>query len=553
MDERLQATILVDCAHTQGELKRIWASIGYDEINWTYTPRGKALYRTLRELAEVPYYVRNHNAFTSGNGLSWPAWGSTNVYHEMPDGSPLYDWTISDQVYDTITGAGFRPLIELGFMPRDLAATGAGPSGWSRDLGWESYESDGIWKHPPKDYGRWAELVYQFVTHLVARYGRAQVESWAFELWNEPDIPHYWAGTLEEYCQLYDYTVAAATRALPAVRIGGPGSTSPGNEPARLFLDGFLHHCTAGTNAVTGQTGTRLDFVSFHTKGAHYTPRRVYNPHLPVPQESPSSRVMMLDIRSGLETIARYPALGRLPVLVDECDPAVGTIYGVYDNPNFVVTNNEHYPTFVCALVRRALDLNRHYPNPIDRITAWAFYFEGKRFFEGNRALVTSENIEKPVLNAFRMLAMMGHERLAVASSHSRDVLAADAPEVEVDALAALSGNRVTVLVWHQADPWWLQGQADVALHLDHLPFTGPARLHHYRIDGEHSNAYAEWVRQGRPQDPSPAQVARIKSRQGLERLEPPRVVSAAGGRLELGFRLPLYGVSLIELEPETG
>jgi xylan 1,4-beta-xylosidase len=550
MTEPIHATIEVDCADFQGALKRIWASIGYDEINWTYTPRGKALYRTLRNLAEVPYYVRNHNAFTSGNGLSSPAWGSTNVYHELPDGSVAYDWTISDQVYDVITGAGFRPLIELGFLPRDLVPARMETSDWVRDVGQENYESDGLWKYPPKDYDRWAELVYQFVAHLVARYGRSQVETWRFELWNEPDIPHYWLGTLDEYCKLYDYSVAAAVRALPTIAIGGPGSTSPNNENAGQFLDGFLRHCTSGRDAVTGQTGTRLDFVSFHTKGAHYATRRYYNLRQPIQRETASSAVMMRDIRAGLEIIARYPELRDRPVLVDECDPAVGTIYGVYDNPNFVITNTEQYPTFLCALVKRVLDLNQGYGDPISLITTWAFYFEGKRFFEGNRTLATNENIEKPVLNAFRMLSRMGHTRLAARSSHSRHVLAEAAPRAEVDALAALAGEQVTVLVWHQADEWWLEGEGEITLHVRNLPFSGDAVLRHYRIDGDHSNAYAEWVRHGSPQDPSPAQVAHIKSRQGLEALAPPQVMSTHQGQLEVVFDLPLQATSLIEIEP---
>jgi hypothetical protein len=128
----MDVELRVDCRARLGPLRRIWASIGYDEINWTYTARGKALYRTLRDLAEVPYYVRNHNALTSGNGLSEPARGSTNVYQEAPDGSPVYDWTLVDRIYDTIAGVGFRPVIELGFLPRDLVPAEAQAASWSR-------------------------------------------------------------------------------------------------------------------------------------------------------------------------------------------------------------------------------------------------------------------------------------------------------------------------------------------------------------------------------------------------------------------------------------
>ncbi|MBN1260851.1 MAG: glycoside hydrolase [Anaerolineae bacterium] len=541
-----QATIRVDCNARQGRLRRIWTSIGYDEINWTITPRGKAVLNTLREIAEVPYIIRNHNALTSGNGLSRPAWGSTHVYHEMPDGSVRYDWSLLDQIYDVYVERGFRPLIELGFLPLDLVPdTAAQTADWSRDVGQERYETDGLWKYPPKDDDRWAELVAAFVTHWVERYGPEEVETWYFELWNEPNLPNYWKGTAEDYFRLYRVTVAAATRALPTVKIGGPATTTPGIPMfGGDFFPRFLAFCV--------DNEVRLDFVSFHTKGGMYTPRRIYNPYLPVKKEHPMSAVMMQDMHAALDMIARYPQLKGIPVLVDECDPVVGTIYGVYDNPNFIVTNTEHYPTFLCALIKRILDLDAHFETSVSLITSWAFYFEGKRFFEGNRALVTNENIEKPVLNAFRMLSRMGETRLQATSNRSRNVLDPEAPAAEIDALAAISGERVTVLVWHQADPWWLEGTAEVTLQLASLPFEGQAAVRHYRIDGDHSNAYAAWVQQGEPQEPTPVQIKAIKARQGLELLEPPFTIPTEGNALTLTFALTLYGASLIEIEPAS-
>ena len=545
----MHADIRVDCRAWQGPLRRIWASIGYDEINWTYTGRGRALYRTLRDVAETPYHVRNHNALTSGNGLSEPARGSTNVYQEAPDGSAVYDWAIVDRLYDVIVGAGFHPVVELGFLPRDLVPVTAASADWLKDVGRETYEVDGLWKHPPRDLGRWEALVERFVAHCVERYGRAAVERWWFEVWNEPDIPNYWKGTFEDYCRLYDHAVAGAVRALPSVRIGGPASTGPADPAARAFLERFLQHCVAGKNAVTGGTGTRLDFVSFHTKGAYYAPRRIYNWQRPIERQHPSSGKMLGDIRAGLEAVAAVPALAGLPVVVDECDPAVGTIYGVHDNPSFVVTNSEHYPTFLCALVKRVLDLDRGFGDRIAFVTTWAFYMEGKRWFEGNRTLVTNENVEKPILNGLRLLGRLGQTRVAATSSAGRDVLSGAADGREVDVLAAVDAARVTVLVWHQTDPWWEEDEAAVSLTIEGVPFGGPVTVRHWRIDGRHSNAYAEWRRQGSPEDPSPAQIARLRERQGLELLEPPaRHVIDGNGTLTLGFPLPLHGVSLLEV-----
>src|ERR1700736_4398878 len=119
----VSARVRVDGSRSLGPIRRVWASIGYDELSWTYTPRGKALYRVLGDTVFTggPYDVRMHNTFTSGNGLSGPAAGGGNPYHEMPDGSVRYYWDVLDRTFDTIVGHGGVPLIELGFMPRDLS------------------------------------------------------------------------------------------------------------------------------------------------------------------------------------------------------------------------------------------------------------------------------------------------------------------------------------------------------------------------------------------------------------------------------------------------
>ena len=114
------AQVTVDAADDQGPLTRVWESIGYDEINWTYTPTGKRLLKTFQEFSGHSYYVRPHYVFCSGSGFGIPHWGSGNVYHEDDNGTPYYDFTIVDQTYDAIVDAGHHVLVELGFTPRGL-------------------------------------------------------------------------------------------------------------------------------------------------------------------------------------------------------------------------------------------------------------------------------------------------------------------------------------------------------------------------------------------------------------------------------------------------
>ena len=237
-------------------------------------------------------------------------------------------------------------------------------------------------------------------------------------------------------------------------------------------------------------------------------------------------------------------------MIVDECDPAVGTIYGVHDNPNFVVTNTEYYPAFLCGLVRRVLDLYRAFGDRIAFLTSWAFYMEGKRFFEGNRTLVTNDNLEKPILNGLRLLGRLADTRLGVESTGRRDAARrSTGPARRPRSTRSPPGLPGGSPCWRGIGPTpgGPRAARESRSALEALPFPGPVAVRHWRLDGDHSNAYAEWERQGRPEDPGPAQLARLHESGRLSSSgRPPWSRSAQGDRSKLEFSLPMFGLSLL-------
>src|SRR5678810_1212633 len=257
-----QHIINVDFKKELGKMKPTWAWFGYDEPNYTYMKDGKKLLGEIAALGYVPVYVRAHSLLVTGDGKPALKWGSTNAYTEDANGNAIYDWRITDSIFDTYIKLGMKPLAQIGFMPEALS-TNPQPYKHNWEPGNKYSNIFTGWAYSPKDYKKWAALVYAWVDHCVNRYGKKEVESWYWELWNEPDIP-YWKGTLKEYCKLYDYTSDAVKRALPTARIGGADITGGGNK----FLDSFLHHCIYDTNYVTGRIGSPLDLVSFHAKGS---------------------------------------------------------------------------------------------------------------------------------------------------------------------------------------------------------------------------------------------------------------------------------------------
>lgn len=168
-----KVTLNIDAAKEIGEMKPIYAYFGYDEPNYTYMENGKKLLSEIAALSPVPVYIRVHNLLTTKEGEPDLKWGFSNVYTEDENGNPVYDWTIIDKIFDTYIERGLRPLVELGFMPKALS-TKPEPYKHEWSSGGELWTG---WTYPPKDYKKWAELVYQLVIHAKERYGENEIKT----------------------------------------------------------------------------------------------------------------------------------------------------------------------------------------------------------------------------------------------------------------------------------------------------------------------------------------------------------------------------------------
>jgi xylan 1,4-beta-xylosidase len=222
-------------------------------------------------------------------------------------------------------------------------------------------------------------LVYQWVTHCAQKYGRAEVESWLWEVWNEPNIS-YWKGTPDEYHKLYDYSVDAVKRALTAAQVGGADSTGPGSNSAAAFLRAFLDHVVHGKNYVTGKTGAPLDFISFHAKGA---PRFVEgNVVMGIDRQ-------LNDLAKGFEIIASVPELKNRPIIIEESDPEGCAACSSRVYPQNAYRNGLMYASYTAAVMPRHLDLAARYGVNLRGAVTWAFEFEDQAYFDGFRDLAT--------------------------------------------------------------------------------------------------------------------------------------------------------------------
>jgi xylan 1,4-beta-xylosidase len=527
--ESFPVSIQVDAAKPKSELKPIWRFFGADEPNYAYMKNGQKLLTELGELGGV--YFRTHNLLTSGDGTPALKWGSTGAYREGAQGQPVYNWTILDRIFDTYLGRGVRPYVQIGFMPKDLSIKPEPyQHHWTPRARYEDIYTG--WAYPPKDYAKWGQLVFQWTKHCLEKYGRAEVESWFWEVWNEPNIG-YWRGTPEEFLKLHDYAVDAVRRALPTAKVGGPDTAGSGGR----FTRNFIEHCLRGTNYASGKTGTPIDFVSFHAKGAPvYT-----NGHVRMGIAN-----HLRTIEDGFRIIASYPELNGKPVVIGESDPEG---CAACQGPQLAYRNGTMYSSYTVAAFARKYDLaDQHGINLAGALT-WAFEFEDQPYFAGFRSLA-SNGIDKPVLNVFRMFSHLNGQRLPVESDRAvslETILRNGVRErPDVAALAALDQHQLSVLVWHYHDDDLPGPDAVINLLINGLQRPkGKMVLEHFRVDQDHSNAFTVWKNMGSPQEPTPQQQAQLEKAGRLAALNSPDLMTAHG-QLAVNFTLPRQAVSLL-------
>jgi len=532
-------SIQVHAAQPTGSYTPIWNYFGADEPNYLYAPNGKKLLGELAALSPIPVYFRPHNLFTTGDGEGSLKWGSTNVYTEKPDGTPVYDFKITDQIFDALVQSHIRPLIEIGFMPEALSTH---PEPYRH-----TFPKGDIftgWTYPPKDEAKWAKLVAAYTAHLRDRYG-SQTATWLWEVWNEPDIG-YWHGTPAEYDRLYDLTAAAIRQQLPTAKIGGPEATgvSDHSEP---FLRQFLDHCAHGVNAATGATGAPLDFISYHPKGS---PKFV-DGHVVM-----NVGAQLRAVERGMQVISSYPEWKHTPIILGESDPGgcaacKGSQNGYRNGPLYGVS--------VAEATMRTYELARKYGVTVEGAVTWAFEFEDQPAFAGFRELATN-GIDKPVLNVFRMFGKLSGEKPGAVWLATRSTGALPEDEIaahsvigapDVNAVATRSSEVVDILLWNYHDSDIPASAAQVHLTVDGLHGLTVVSSE-FRMDATHSNAYLPWQQMGSPAHPTSKQLEELQNAGMLQQTVPDHALALRQGTADVDLTLPRQAVVLVRLREVT-
>ncbi len=415
--------------------------------------------RAVRKVTGVSY-VRFHGILNDDVG----------VYSEGPHGEAVYNFSYVDQIYDGLLAEGVRPIVELSFMPQRLAAADLRHSFWYHPV-----------VAPPKDYGRWDDLITALATHLVQRYGIEEVSQWYFEVWNEPNLD-FWAGEPKQpsYWTLYEHTARALKAVDRRVRVGGPVTAQA------AWVAEFIRYCH--------EFGVPVDFIATHIYGDD-SAKDVFKSEEHIPRDQMVCRAV-----AKVHEEIRASPLPELPLILSEFNATYMNRTEITDAP------------FMGAWLAETI---RQCDGLAQEVAYWTFsdVFEEtgvvQKPFYGGYGLLAVGHIPKPAFNAFALLHQLGGERFAM--------------DVKGTLATRRENGDLVIALWNYADVGALGESRKIRLEIRN------AHAHSASIqvlDRTHGNVLAAYARMGAPQYPTQNQLRDLRA---AAKLPAPRVLALNG------------------------
>ena len=429
------------------------------------------------------------------------------------DGKTVYNWSGIDQLYDDLLARHIKPFVELGFTPQALATSGNSIFYWK-----------GNTSHPK--LAGWQELVAAYVRHIEERYGKDEVRTWYFEVWNEPNLSGFWEGADQKaYFELYDATATTIKSVDPALRVGGPATAGA------AWVPEFLAHVK--------QSGVPIDFVTTHTYG-------VDGGFLDENGQSDVKLSALPDAISGdVRRVRHEIAASPFPNL-----PLYFTEWSTSYTPRDPVHDSYISAPYILSKLKACQGL-------VQGMSYWTYsdLFEEPgpptAPFQGGFGLLNPEGIRKPAFFAYKYLhALQGS---SIASDDPQAMLAAADRDFagviwDFEQPAQKVSDRpfyTKVLPAHPAAP--------VELQLTHLLPGAAYRLYVYRTGYHANDAYTAYLEMGAPKDLSPKEIAHLNeiTRDAAERDE----ILRAGndGTVKVSLAMQSNDIVLVTLRREKG
>jgi len=400
------------------------------------------------------------------------------IFHDVlgtvriENGKTVYNWAGIDQLYDDLLARHIKPFVELGFTPKALATSQNSIFYWQ-----------GNTSHPKPD--GWRDLADAFIRHLEQRYGKDEVRSWYFEVWNEPNLSGFWEGADQKaYFELYDLTAKTIKSIDPALRVGGPATAGA------AWVPEFLAHVK--------QSGAGVDFVSTHTYG-------VQGGFLDENGKSdtkldPSADAIVGDVKRVRAQIAES-AFPNLPLYFTEWSTSYTPRDAVHDS------------YISAAYILNKLKACQGY---VQGMSYWTYtdLFEEPgpptAPFQGGFGLLNPQGIRKPAFFAYKYLHTLQGD--SIASNDPQSIFTVQNGDLagviwDFEQPVQSVSNRpfyTKIIPSHPAAP--------VHLEVAHLVPGAAYRLEVHRTGFHANDAYSAYLEMGAPQSLTAAEVAHLNA-----------------------------------------
>ncbi|WP_225318934.1 glycoside hydrolase [Cellvibrio sp. KY-GH-1] len=494
--------IAVDVSQTKGELNRFFdLSIGAGRANEGLRADWQ------QQLAEIKRdagfrYIRMHGLLTDDMG----------VYKIDAQGREHYNFQYIDALYDYILSIGMKPFVELGFMPSALA------SGDKTIFWWRGNVT------PPHSYEKWEALVKKLTEHWTQRYGAEEVGRWYFEVWNEPNLDGFWAGSQQDYFKLYAHSARAIKSVNPNYKVGGPATAGA------AWIPEMIAYCA--------EHKIPLDFVSTHSYGVNRGFLDEYGNTGTV--LSKDELAVARDVLKNRTEISAS-AMPNLELHYTEWSSSYTPADPTHDS--------YHQPAYILQKLKQV-------GGAAQSMSYWVFtdIFEepGPRFeaFHGGFGLMNTQGIKKPAYFAYQFL-----NKLSATEIKNNDA----------QSIVATDGNgSVQVLLWDSTftlpeginnQQYYIKdlppaNKGKVSIQLQGLK-KGNYTLLLSQVGYQKNDAYTAYIRMGSPAQLTRAQVAELKSLATGKPFAEKTIRISRDGKYQLDLPLRENDVYLVELSPK--
>ena len=422
-------------------------------------------------------YIRFHGIFSD----------EMMIFNLNNNGNIIYNWTYVDELFDFFMEVNVKPFIELGFMPSEIKKSDETIFWWKANIS------------QAKDIDLWTGLVREFIIHCINRYGLKEVESWYFEVWNEPELEYvFWVGGKEDYFEFYRETVLVIKSISNELKVGGPSITHEALKEG-IWLEDFLSYCKVNN--------VPLDFVSLHIYPEVFSPEADAMGLMNEEQEAFIEKFPFLK-RIYYEENHTYNTLKSVNETIQgllSYKPEVHIVeWSASSSGRNLISDTCFVATFIIHNVLKSI-------GQVDSLGYWTFtdimeeFKLGISHFHGGFGLINKDGLKKPGYFAYYLLSKLGKEII----------------EQGEDYIVTKQDNNIQILAYNFAyfDDLFIKGDTSALTNIDRYSVyddkplkkiqleikgvSGKYRITSYKLNREYGSVFDEWVKIGAPENMS--------------------------------------------------